>query len=147
LLLLAAWLPTSATTLIELQELPDLVEESRRAVLAEVVNVRYGLDEHGLHSTWVGVRVDDALYGDAVQILFFDLNQSIASLSGVQDHAPITCGTGLEHQYIPTPSGGNRFWLVAPLIPGTEGSQGTGSSTPRDPVSTCAPVSPGTCPP
>jgi len=72
---------------------------------------------------------------------------TIASLSGVQDHAPIACGTGLEHQYVPTPSAGNRFWLVAPLIPGTEGSQGTGSSTPRDPVSTCAPVSPGTCPP
>ena len=31
-----------------------------------MVNIRYGLDEHGLHSTWVGVRVDDALYGDAV---------------------------------------------------------------------------------
>lgn len=66
LLLLAVWLPTSATTLIELQELPELVKESRRAVLGEVVNVRYGLDDHGLHSTWVRVRVDEALYGDTV---------------------------------------------------------------------------------
>ncbi len=52
-----------ATTILRVEDLGTLVEESRRAVLAQVVDVRYGFDEHELHSTWVTLRVEDPLYG------------------------------------------------------------------------------------
>ncbi|MCP3980188.1 MAG: hypothetical protein GY716_12860 [bacterium] len=52
------------TTLLQQQELSELVAESRRAVLAEVANVRYAYDEHHLPSTYLTLRVNDALYGD-----------------------------------------------------------------------------------
>jgi len=66
LALAAACAPVHSTTLVRSEELPALVEESRRALLAEVVAVRYGLDEHGLHSTWLTLEVEDALYGQDV---------------------------------------------------------------------------------
>ena len=52
-----------ATTILRVEDLGTLVAESRRAVLAQVVDVRYGFDEHELHSTWVTLRVEDPLYG------------------------------------------------------------------------------------
>jgi hypothetical protein len=59
--------PAQAMTLIRTQELPELVKESRRAVLATVTSVHYGFDERQLHSTFIKLRVDDHLYGpDAV---------------------------------------------------------------------------------
>ena len=64
LLVLSAATPAAATTLISMEELPALVEESRRAALAVVVGVRYGKDDHALHSTWLTLRVEDPLYGD-----------------------------------------------------------------------------------
>jgi hypothetical protein len=53
----------SATTIVHAEDLSALVDESRRAVLAEVLDVRYGFDERKLHSTWVRLRVEDPLYG------------------------------------------------------------------------------------
>ncbi len=53
-----------ATSLVRQTDLPGLVGESRRAALVEVVNVRSGLDERELHSTWVTLRVEDPLFGD-----------------------------------------------------------------------------------
>jgi len=63
LLALAAPAGVWATTLVRVEDLGALVDESRRAVLAEVVDVRYGFDERQLHSTWVTLRVEDPLYG------------------------------------------------------------------------------------
>ena len=57
-------LPAHAVSFLRVQQLPELVEESTRAVMGEVVEVRYGFDEQRLHSTWVTLRVADALYGD-----------------------------------------------------------------------------------
>jgi len=54
---------THATTILRVEDLPALVEEARRAVLAEVLDVRYGLDEREMHSTWVTLRIDDPLFG------------------------------------------------------------------------------------
>jgi len=41
---------------------------------------------------------------------------------------------------------GDKFWLVVPLISTLEGSQGSGTSTPRSPMSTCRTVQPSACP-
>jgi hypothetical protein len=59
--------PAPATSLVVSQELPALVEESRRGVLAEVVRVRYGMDERNLHSTWVTLRIEDLVYGEGLE--------------------------------------------------------------------------------
>jgi hypothetical protein len=53
-----------ATTFARPQDLARLVEESRRAVLVEVVDVRYDYDENRVPSTFVTLRVDDAIYGE-----------------------------------------------------------------------------------
>jgi hypothetical protein len=58
--------PTHALTLVRTSELPDLVDESHRAVLATVTSVLHGFDEQGLHSTFVKLRVEDHLYGPDV---------------------------------------------------------------------------------
>jgi len=71
---------------------------------------------------------------------------NIASLSGVQDHAPILCGTGFAASVTLAPVAGNKFWLIAPLLSEREGGQGAGTSTPRVPLSTCETVQPGACP-
>jgi len=71
---------------------------------------------------------------------------NISSLSGVQDHAPILCGTGFAKTVTLAPVDGNKFWLIAPLLSVLEGSQGAGTSSPRAPVSTCRTVQPGACP-
>jgi len=60
---LAAPAGTWATTILRVEDLGALVDESRRAVLAQVVDVRYGFDERQLHSTWVTLRVEDPIYG------------------------------------------------------------------------------------
>jgi hypothetical protein len=52
-----------ATTLVRVQELPVLVEESDGAALVRVTGVRYGLDERDLHSTFVTFEVEDPVYG------------------------------------------------------------------------------------
>jgi hypothetical protein len=62
-LVLALAASAQATTIVRVEDLAALVEESRRAVLAEVLDVRYGFDERQLHSTWVRLRVEDPLYG------------------------------------------------------------------------------------
>ena len=59
----ALTLPAYSATLLRSQELPELVDESRRAVLATVTGVHHGFDERGLHSTFVELRIDDRLYG------------------------------------------------------------------------------------
>lgn len=53
-----------ATTLVRYEQIPALVEESRRAVVAEVIDVRYGFDERKLHSTWVTLNVEQTIYGE-----------------------------------------------------------------------------------
>lgn len=58
-------LPAHSATLLRSQELPELVDESRRALLATVTGVHHDFDEHGLHSTFVRLLVDDRLYGQA----------------------------------------------------------------------------------
>lgn len=58
-----AFAPAKATTLLERQELPALVAESERALVAEVVQVRFGKDDRGLHSTWIDLAVEERLYG------------------------------------------------------------------------------------
>ena len=64
LILVAALVPVAyATTLVRHEEISALVKESRRAILGEVVGVRYGYDERHLHSTWVTLRVDETIYG------------------------------------------------------------------------------------
>lgn len=55
-----------ATTLIHIQELRALVEESDGAALVRVTGVRYGLDERDLHSTFVTLEVEDPVYGSRV---------------------------------------------------------------------------------
>ena len=55
--------PASATSLVAREELPALVEESERGVLAEVIRVHYGKDKRNLHSTWVTLRIEDLVYG------------------------------------------------------------------------------------
>lgn len=52
-----------ATTLIRVQEFPDLVEQSQRAALVEILSVSYGYDEHQVPSTSVVLRVEDPIYG------------------------------------------------------------------------------------
>lgn len=54
---------TWATTLIRVQEFPDLVEQSQRAALVEVLAVSYGYDEHQVPSTSVLLRIEDPIYG------------------------------------------------------------------------------------
>ena len=44
------------------------------------------------------------------------------------------------------PTAGNLFWVVAPMLGSQEGSQGSGTSTPRVPVSTCQLVRIEACP-
>jgi hypothetical protein len=53
-----------AASIVRAADLAELVEESEVALAAEVVKVRYGKDDRGLHSTWVTVRVDDPIFGD-----------------------------------------------------------------------------------
>ena len=48
-----------ATTILESQQLPELVDQSERAVLARVVSVDYRYDEHHLPSTVVTFRHGD----------------------------------------------------------------------------------------
>ena len=45
------------------------------------------------------------------------------------------------------PTAGNLFWVVAPTLGSEEGSQGSGTTQPRTPASTCQTVNPATCPP
>lgn len=66
LVVLLLFLPvatTRATTLLRVQGLEELVDESVTAILGQVAEVRYGYDDRKLHSTWVTLRVDDAVYG------------------------------------------------------------------------------------
>ena len=53
----------AATVLLQ-ADLEQLVAESESAALAEVVEVRHGRDERGLHSTWVTIRIDDPIFGN-----------------------------------------------------------------------------------
>jgi hypothetical protein len=71
---------------------------------------------------------------------------NVSSLSGTQDHAPILCGTATEKTVTLAPVVGDKFWLIAPLLSGREGSQGSGTSVLRAPVSTCEVVQPSACP-
>ena len=61
--LLLAISPSSATTLMRVQEFPDLVDQSRRAALVEVLAVSYGYDDNHLPSTSVLLRIEDPIYG------------------------------------------------------------------------------------
>jgi hypothetical protein len=57
-------LPLAGATVVRTSGLPELVEESTRGVVSEVVEVRHDYDDRGLHSTFVKLRILDALYGD-----------------------------------------------------------------------------------
>jgi hypothetical protein len=61
-LLLAVSL-SSATTLMRVQEFPELVDQSQRGALVQVLAVSYGYDESHLPSTSVLLRVEDPIYG------------------------------------------------------------------------------------
>ncbi len=54
---------TWGTTILRVEDLGALVDEARRAVLADVIDVRYGPDEREMPSTWVTLRVDDPVFG------------------------------------------------------------------------------------
>jgi len=107
----AAWVvactPAHSTTLIRMEELPALVEESSRAALAEVVGVRYGLDEHRLHSTWLTLRIDDALYGQDVPAPGRELTVKFYG-------APVTMpdGTRMFIEGTPAYERGERYLLL-----------------------------------
>ena len=55
--------PLHAATLVRLQELPELVDEAQRGLLATVTGVHHDYDERGLHATFVRLRVDESLFG------------------------------------------------------------------------------------
>ncbi|HXV75936.1 MAG TPA: hypothetical protein VD788_06400 [Candidatus Polarisedimenticolaceae bacterium] len=55
-----------AATIVRSADLGELVAEAGSAILADVVAVRYGRDERGLHGTWVTVRVADPIFGDGL---------------------------------------------------------------------------------
>jgi hypothetical protein len=62
---------------------------------------------------------------------------SLPSLwSGVWDHAPVTCAAGLAEPV--TPAAGPRYFLVAPLAAGNEGSLGVDSWGTERPVAAAA---------
>lgn len=105
--LLAAVAPATATTLIRMEELPALVEESRRAVLAEVIEVRYGKDDQDLHSTWLTLRVEDPLYGDDLPAAGDELTVKIYG-------APLTMpdGTRVFIEGTPLYRTGERYFLL-----------------------------------
>ncbi len=93
--------------------------------------------------TW-GAPCNDATVADQD---FGVYEGSLASLGGSQDHAPLTCSTGMDRSYVVIGSADDRYWLVSPVLATKEGSLGSGSSgQPRTPVSTCATVDPATCP-
>jgi len=74
---------------------------------------------------------------------------SIASLDGVQDHAPIACGTNGARRWILPAAAvpGSAFWVVAPLLADKEGTVGTGTGgIPRVPATTCETIDPDPCP-
>ena len=54
---------TGATTILQSVTLPELVRESDRAIVAEVLRVEYGYDENRLPSTRVTLRVEETLFG------------------------------------------------------------------------------------
>jgi len=68
--------------------------------------------------------------------------------SGMWDHVPVSCaaGTDLTETFAPAP--GNRYYLVAPLAGGSEGSLGKASSGADIPASdaACAPREASSCP-
>ena len=55
-----------ATSIVRLTDFSQLIDESKRAVLAEVLEVRYELDAARRPSTWVTLHVEDPLYGDSL---------------------------------------------------------------------------------
>lgn len=55
-----------ATTWMNVERLPALVQESTRAVLTTVESVEYRYDERHMPSTFVGLRVEERLYGEAL---------------------------------------------------------------------------------
>ncbi|ANM31927.1 hypothetical protein ABI59_23715 [Acidobacteria bacterium Mor1] len=55
--------PVHAATLVQLQELPALVDEAHRGVLATVAGVHHDYDARGLHATFVKLRIDEPLFG------------------------------------------------------------------------------------
>jgi hypothetical protein len=68
--------------------------------------------------------------------------------SGTWDHSPLTCSAGPDLVEYVQPGSGNRYYLVAPLVPGAEGLLGAASDggerpasslacLPREPDSTC----------
>jgi hypothetical protein len=60
--------------------------------------------------------------------------------SGSWDHAPVTCTAGSDLTEVFTPQAGSRYFLVAPLAGGSEGSFGLSEGAPRPPsASACAP--------
>jgi hypothetical protein len=63
------------------------------------------------------------------------------------DHAPIACGTGRATSLVVVPGAGSRYWLVAPLLAGREGSAGAGTGgSSREPAAPCGAILPDACP-
>jgi hypothetical protein len=68
--------------------------------------------------------------------------------AGMWDHDPVTCSAGTDLAETFVPGAGNRYYLVAPLAGGNEGSLGTVSSGALRPesASACAPREASSCP-
>jgi hypothetical protein len=85
--------------------------------------------------------------GQATNYAVYEGNLSMLR-SGMWDQLPVSCsaGTDLAETFAPNP--GNRYYLVAPLAGGSEGSLGRGSSGIERPASpsACAPREASSCP-
>jgi hypothetical protein len=67
--------------------------------------------------------------------------------SGQWDHGAVTCAAGIDRSHSFPPASGARYFLVAPLADGKQGSSGRSSSGPRpDPSAPCGPIEPPSCP-
>jgi hypothetical protein len=72
---------------------------------------------------------------------------SLDTVPGIQDHAPIACGTGGLTSIVVDTGDADRYFLVAPLLAGREGDLGAGTGgRSRIPLVTCAETWPDACP-
>jgi hypothetical protein len=84
--------------------------------------------------------------GQAATYAVYEGNLSMLR-AGLWDHLPVSCGAGTDLTETFFPSPGGRYYLVAPLAGGSEGSLGQGSSLERPPSpAACAPREAQGCP-
>ena len=85
----------------------------------------YGMLRLSWEASCSGDASDHAVYEGSLDAL----------RGGAWDHVPLTCAAGPDLVEYITPGAGNRYFLVAPLAGGHEGSVGTDSSNSPRPVS------------